>query len=447
MVEIVQADIDEEGAVIGAVLIEPWRVDDLKDHLPATIFQSSWHGTLWSVLQRTPQPMTVDQVVDAAGPDLAVLGGRDYLVGRLGAMAGGVAWASDHALYLDAIVPRIVQRGLKRIAAQALEVATKAAQTRSATYDDVLSLMAVAADAIHSHAAGNGGKDSTTAIADYIEHADSGGDPRITTGYEGLDDKGAFVPGGLYTVAARSGEGKSSLVANFACRLHKAGVPFGLVSVEMTQRQMVNSIIGTFTGINRKKLLASDLTLVERNERDEAALALRSGWYINDREGMTVEKIVAQGRAWVRRHGIKVLMVDHLQRVKATDPTLPRHLQVGHITWALKGLARAENIVVILAVQINREGAREGVPKLHHLKESGSVEEDSDGVIAIYVDRTKNDLDSQQWLCDLWWLKNRHGAVGTCPIMFDKPSGRMTEHVAEPRRHTARDFDTRRDLA
>ena len=114
-------------------------------------------------------------------------------------------------------------------------------------------------------------------------------------------------------------------------------------------------------------------------------------------------------------------------------------MQVGHITWALKGLARSENIVVLLAVQINREGAREGVPKLHHLKESGSVEEDSDGVIAIYVDRAKNSMDSTTWDAELWWLKNRHGAIGTCPITFEKTSGRMTE----PPRQTPNFHDPR----
>src|SRR5688572_29746938 len=138
-------------------------------------------------------------------------------------------------------------------------------------------------------------------------------------------------------------------------------------------------------------------------------------------------------------------MVDHLQRIKATDESIPRHLQVGHITWTLKGVARQLGIVVLLAVQINREGAREGVPKLHHLKESGSVEEDSDGVIAIYVDRAKNTMDALEWDCELWWLKNRHGAIGTCPVTFKKTSGLIAETGQAKRQE--RDAKLRKDFA
>lgn len=415
----------EEQGLIASLLLEPHLIEDVRHMLTPSMFVSAWCGNTFRAM------LAVDDFTEA--PLVRQLEKQGHLRDM-----GGSKSVRDWLFYLADELPsagfaeiwarRIHTRGIKAMVAEAAKKAVRVAENGAASLEEVDGLLSMAVDTIQRADTGDTDRDGRQAIGNYIENVQSGTDNHISTQYRGLDSKGLLVPGGLYTVAARSGEGKSSLIANFAERFQRNEVPFGLVTVEMTEHQMVNSMIGVRTGINRRELLKNHLTSEQQSSRDDAANSLIGGWHISDQEGQRAEDIVAQARAWVRRYGIKVLLVDHLQRIKATDPSLPRHLQVGHITWALKGLARQMGIVVILAVQINREGAREGQPKLHHLKESGSVEEDSDGVIAIYVDRAKNSLDSLVWEAELWWLKNRHGAIGSCPITFQKTSGRMLEH-------------------
>jgi replicative DNA helicase len=424
---VTQHHLDDEAFVITSVLLEPWRLPDIAGQLTPEMLQSRYHADLWAaMLKAGGEVLEADVIAAMAKQGTLKRWGEDYVQAWVVRATNGFAHIGEPDYVLDAIVPCVRQRGLRKITADAIERMHSAAKAGT-TMDDLIHLMGVTLDAVHHHAAPEGAKSATEALNDYMTAVEAGGDPRISTGYERLDSHGAFMPGGLYTLAARSGEGKSTLVANIAARMQAAGTPFGVVTVEMTELQMVNSIVGVKAGIDRKRLLSNRLTDQEKQARDDVVSSLQGGWQINDRDGQTVEQVVAQARSWVRRHGVRVVIIDHLQRIRATDASIPRHLQVGHITWALKGLARSENIVVLLAVQINREGAREGAPKLHHLKESGSVEEDSDGVIAIYVDRAKNSLDSLTWDAQLWWIKNRHGSIGTSDIRFERASGRMLE--------------------
>ena len=54
------------------------------------------------------------------------------------------------------------------------------------------------------------------------------------------------------------------------------------------------------------------------------------------------------------------------------------------MTNHLKRLSMVEDVAVLLRCQVNRNGT--GKPKLDNLKESGSIEEDSDNVILLPQD-------------------------------------------------------------
>lgn len=441
-------DRDAEDAIVAAMLVHPeWADEAMRECPPSYLFTTFARETYKAILavnargqfdlREVAKALINGEHGKALGTQEQVLG---YLRDAIVAYPGG-----DPGFWCRSALRVVRTDYMRRQVIEAASEAKSKAERGRWNRADLLGVFEDVMRVMEDDATGVTSRQATDALRELSAMRASGGEPRISTGYGGLDIAGAFVEAGLYVIAARTGEGKSSLTANMATRLCKAGVPFGLVTVEMTRQQMTNSMLGIEAGIDRGRLARNKITDAEQAVVAEAEQALAGAWWIYDREGVTVEDIAAQARAWVRRHGIKVLLVDHLQRIKATDSDEPRHLQIGHITWALKGLARQLGIVVVLAVQINREGAREGAPKLHHLKESGSVEEDADGVIAIYVDRTKNDLSATVWDAELWWLKNRHGALGTCKVRFDKASGRITEldtttTAREHFAHTRKDF-------
>lgn len=111
-------------------------------------------------------------------------------------------------------------------------------------------------------------------------------------------------------------------------------------------------------------------------------------------------------------------------------------LRVGYISKALKDIAVDFNIPVIALAQVKRYagGARAKMPTLEDLKDSGSIEQDADGVIFLHNPYDEEDeyVDPRDkpyfrnyaekgftYLC-LGIAKQRQGSTGKVCVLFDK---------------------------
>jgi replicative DNA helicase len=150
-----------------------------------------------------------------------------------------------------------------------------------------------------------------------------------------------------------------------------------------------------------------------------------------------------------------LVIVDYLGIMRATDRYKGnRVMEVGEITAAMKALAKSENIAVLALHQLNRnvEARDNKRPMLPDLRESGSVEQDSDVVLFAYrdtyylshekyedgsveeavrkadVERTKNEIE-------VIVSKNRHGPSGTVKLWCEIPTrSRLRAHHGFGRR-------------
>lgn len=114
--------------------------------------------------------------------------------------------------------------------------------------------------------------------------------------------------------------------------------------------------------------------------------------HLDQRPRMSVAQIAATARRYARKFGVKVLVVDYLQLVQPENRKAGRYEQVGQISRDLKLLAGELDLAVLCAVQLNREAADEE-PELHHLRESGSLEQDANAVLLLHQrDETEYDL-------------------------------------------------------
>jgi len=101
--------------------------------------------------------------------------------------------------------------------------------------------------------------------------------------------------------------------------------------------------------------------------------------------------------------------------------------QIAEISRALKGLARELDIPVLALSQLSRavEQTHPAIPKLSHLRESGSIEQDADVVMFIYrkaVDRgfdVHSLTEEEKNLAEIHVAKHRNGPTGVIPLFFD----------------------------
>ena len=100
-----------------------------------------------------------------------------------------------------------------------------------------------------------------------------------------------------------------------------------------------------------------------------------------------------------------------------------REREVAEISSGLKALAKELKVPVVVLAQLNRgpetrAGKEAGIPRMSDLRESGSIEQDADIVLALYRDGYYNKECENPNLAEAIILKNRHGETGTLELMW-----------------------------
>ena len=99
--------------------------------------------------------------------------------------------------------------------------------------------------------------------------------------------------------------------------------------------------------------------------------------------------IRTKARRLQAEHGLGLIIVDYLQLMeshKKSSNSDNRVQEVTEISRNLKAIAREMNVPVLALSQLSRavEQSKPAIPKLAHLRESGSIEQDADVVMFIY---------------------------------------------------------------
>ena len=223
---------------------------------------------------------------------------------------------------------------------------------------------------------------------------------------------------------------------NVALAAAEKGFKVGICSREMTDIQFGQRILSYETYMDGMKIRKADITdedWVTLAEGVGEAARLPVDFLFTVR---TVEDLRAEVQRKANRGEIDILIVDYLQLMSTAQKFKEDRLRVGYISKALKDIAVDFNIPVIALAQVKRYagGARAKMPTLEDLKDSGSIEQDADGVIFLhnpydeeddYVDPRdkpyfKNFVEKGfTYLC-LGIAKQRQGTTGKVCVLFDK---------------------------
>ena len=263
---------------------------------------------------------------------------------------------------------------------------------------------------------------------DNVKHKELTG---ITTGFNTLDKiTGGLQAGGMYILAARPSVGKSAFMGKMVFNAAKKGYHVGVISLEMTDNQITARIASLATEIEYWRIYRSRLVDEEQTEKFYRITAKVSELpiLISDKTGVDISEIKAKISRLRRKSKIDILYIDYLQLLDTDDKdrNSNREQQVSKISRGLKLLAKDYGIPIVVLAQLNRvsEQMADKKPKLHNLRESGSLEQDADGVMFIHRDymsgiKQNEDGSSTENQADIIIAKWRDGEVTEYKIGFD----------------------------
>lgn len=249
---------------------------------------------------------------------------------------------------------------------------------------------------------------------------------------------GGFRPGQMVVIAARPSVGKTTLAMNIMHHAGWKGKKILFFSLEMSNSQLGKKWAAIDQGVDLSKF-------AHRNETDTDIRLLKKGLdnlaslerfqWMDDASGQTMSQIRAKSKLMDRRHGLDAIFIDYLGLVEAEDKRDIREQQVARISKMAKQLAKELGVVVFLICQLNRDSAKTGAPPaLHHLRESGQIEQDADIVIMIH---RSMQAGSDTKTADIMVCKNRFGPIGHTDkrVEFDRKTQRFVQKPSEPRLH------------
>jgi replicative DNA helicase len=142
--------------------------------------------------------------------------------------------------------------------------------------------------------------------------------------------------------------------------------------------------------------------------------------YVDDNPNLTVMDIRAKARRLKSRSGLGLVVVDYLQLMTGRARAENRQVEVSEISRGLKILARELQVPVVALSQLSRnlEMRADKRPVLADLRESGSLEQDSDVVIFLYRDELYHPESPDRGTADVIISKHRNGPTGVTQLAF-----------------------------
>ena len=255
----------------------------------------------------------------------------------------------------------------------------------------------------------------------FVEIQDGTAPKGLMTGFYDLDEiTSGLQPGQMVIVAARPGVGKSTLAVDIMRHLSiHEDVPTAIFSLEMSTHEINTRILASEAQVDIKRMRQGRMRSEDWDRVAKARETLESApLYIDESPENTVMDIVAKTKIMVKRHGVKLIVVDYLQLLHSGKREESRQQEVAGFSRALKLLAKSAGIPVIAVAQLNRESERnDSKPKPSDLRESGALEQDADIILLLHREDMRDREGARAGEVDVIVAKNRGGETGTATLV------------------------------
>lgn len=432
---------EAEQSLLGSLLIDRDAIIKIADKVTSEDFYRDTHRQIYQAmldLYGKHEPIDLLSLANRLLElgQLEGIGGRAYIA----ELANTVPTASHVHHYADIVAKKATLRRLLRAAGDITELGYTEDQELVRVLDQAESKLFSVSQRLL--------KQSFIPVQTVLEgafdridelHRDHGKLRGLPTGFTELDNLLAGLQrSDLVVLAARPSVGKTSLALDMVRGAAvKNKIPVGIFSLEMSKEQLVDRLICAEAGVNMWNMRTGRLTSGggRGNEQDDFAriahamgILAEAPIYIDDSATANIMEIRTKARRLQMEHGLGLLVIDYLQLLESFADAESRVQVVSEITRSLKSIARELNIPVLALSQLNRspELRKPAIPKLADLRESGSLEQDSDVVMFIYRKAADKNYQAddlrpdERNIAEIHIAKHRNGPTGLIKLYFDE---------------------------
>ncbi len=432
-------NLEAEQSLLGSLLIDKDAIIKISDIVAPNDFYKEAHKIIFQsmlFLYEKKEPIDLLSLGNRLEEteELEKIGGRAYLAN----LANAVPTASHVVSYANIAAKKAALRRL-------INVATEISELGFSEEEDVENILDKAEQKLFA-VSQKSLKQAFTPIKSVLSeaferidelHREKGKLRGIATGLKPLDNLLAgFQKSDLIILASRPSVGKTALALDFARHIAvEEKIPVGIYSLEMSKEQLVDRLLCTQANVDLWRMRTGRLS--DRPEDDDfpkighaMGILSEAPIFIDDTAMTNIMEIRTKARRLQMEQGLGLIIVDYLQLMEGRSTKGDNRVQeVAEITRALKGIARELDIPVLALSQLSRAVEQQtgaAIPRLAHLRESGSIEQDADVVMFIYrkaADR-KYHLDDlteeEKHLAEIHIAKHRNGPTGLVRAYFDE---------------------------
>lgn len=437
-------NLEAEESLLGAMLLSADARDEAIAATSAAAFYRPIHGDVFDAIA------TLHLAGEPADPvtvaDLLARRARADAVGGLAALLSlqaNTPASSNAEHYARTVEDHAILRGLIAAADDIATIAFEAPEDVDAAIDAAEVRLYGVRD--RSTRAGRHVARLADALDAWLQRLDPDVwvDPGVPTGLTDLDAKLVGMrPGELIIVGARPSVGKTMFAVHLA-RVAAARSPGAVLyaSAEMgredvTERFAAQDARVDLGNLRRRRLKEPDWM------RLSAAMARlgEANVAILDDPAMTLGSIRAAARRAGRADGgLSMVVVDYLQLLEVDGKRREnRQADVSELSRGAKVMARELDVPVVALSQLSRrvEERADKRPMLADLRESGSLEQDSDAVLLLYRDEVYDPHSDRRGLMEVNVAKQRNGPTGAVTVRCNAATGHLSdvprEDAAEP---------------
>ena len=288
------------------------------------------------------------------------------------------------------------------------------------------------------------GSDLKNVMLDALEHTSKVISGEIEacfkTGLRALDAIQRWQRQEMHIIAARPGMGKTLMMLQLSLNLARFGYKVAIFSLEMGKRELGKRLSANVSQIDSLKITDGNMTDTEfMKYQNLVSQVLDLPITINDTPAISPNYLRSRCREIKNKKGLDIIFIDYLQLMKMSGEKIKnRENEISNISQSIKAISKEFDALVIPLCQLSRAVETRGgdkKPMLSDLRESGSLEQDADGVWFCYRPEyygitEDEEGNSTKGLMQLIAAKQRNGKLGTAEMKVSLPTQSISNYDA-----------------